>query len=350
MGVFKKGEHWYIDYYVKRRRKRKKVGPSKRLAEQALSEVQTRIFKQEHLGVFDEKKVLFKDFAKTYLEYVKANKSAGMHRNEKAYLDLQLTPAFGDRYLFEITREAIERVKQTLSEGRTPATVNRYLASLKHLLRKAVDWGYLKANPAVGVRKLKEPPGRVRYLSPAEVAKLLEVASPALRPIVVVALHTGMRQSEIFGLRWQDVDLTHGTVTVRRGKNNERRVIPMNATLLETMRALKKEAEGPYVFAGRFEGHRKAAAKTFGKAVTEAKLTDFRFHDLRHTFASYMMMRGCDVKTLQTLMGHKDITMTLRYSHLSPSHLRDSVQRLDTIWTPAPSTSDSKSSQVVVGK
>ncbi|MCI0530312.1 MAG: tyrosine-type recombinase/integrase [Nitrospira sp.] len=346
MGIYKKDKNWYIDYYFRGKRKRKKVGPSRKLAEQVLKDVQVKIIKREYLGVYDEKKILFEDFAKEYLEYVKANKSSGMADNEEGYLDTHLKPTFGRQYLYEITPQAIEKLKAELLEKLEPGTVNRYLACLKHMFRKAIEWGYLKANPANGVRKLKEPPGRLRYLAKTEVQKLLLACPPRLSPIVMTALHTGMRRNELLKLTWQNVDLDNRTIRVEKPKNNESRTIPMNETLFQAIRKLVKHPHSAIVFPSRGGRPYTDVPKTFRKAVETAKIEDFHFHDLRHTFASYMMMNGCDVKTLQELMGHKDIKMTMRYAHLSRDHVRQSVKVLDTIWTPDPNSRNTNQSQV----
>ena len=126
--------------------------------------------------------------------------------------------------------------------------MNRELALLKHLCTKAVEWGYLKANPLKSVKFLKEPPGRLRYLTREEMDPLLDACSPHLRPIVVTALNTGMHKSEILGLTWQDIDFGARTITVRQTKNNEPRVIPMNRTLYEELRQLPHYLHSAYVF------------------------------------------------------------------------------------------------------
>lgn len=334
MAIFQKGKNWYIDYYFKGRRKRKKVGLSKKLAAQALKDVQVRIFKREYMGAYEEKKILFEDFAKEYLEYVRANKSSGMVRNEEGYINYQLIPALGGQYLFEIMPQAIEKLKASLLLKITPATVNRYLACLKHMFRKAVEWGYLKTNPVKGVRFLKEPPGRLRYLRADEVEALLSACPAHVRPIVVTALNTGMRKGEILNLKWAQVDLKNRKIMVTNSKNNEARVIPVNETLHRELSRLQRKLQSDYVFSdgkGRPFGDIK---KGFSSALKRIGIKDFRFHDLRHTFGSQLVMQGVDLRTVQQVMGHKEIKMTVRYSHLSPEHIQEAMEKLDLVWTP----------------
>jgi len=334
MGVYKKGKNWYIDYYLKGRRKRRKIGPSKKLAQQVLQDVRVKIAKGEYLGVYDEKKILFEEFSQQYLAYSKANKAESTYQRRDRFNISQLNSVFSGKYLFEITPRMIEEYKATRLEKVAPATVNRELACLKHMYTKAIEWDYIKANPVKMVKLLKEPPGRMRYLKPEEVKKLLEACHGYLRSIVITALNTGMRRGEILTLRWIDVDLRNRKVTVRKPKNNEIRVIPINQTLYQELLNLSGQSDGEYVFTngdGRPFGDIK---KGFLSALKRAGIEDFHFHDLRHTFGSHLVMQGVDLKTVQQLMGHKQIKTTMRYSHLSPEYVQEAIKRLDSVWTP----------------
>jgi integrase len=332
MGVFKKGKNWYIDYYVKGHRKRKKIGPSKKLAEQVLKDVQTKIAKKEYLGILEEKKILFEDFAQQYLEYAKANKAQSTFRRDQVSVD-HLVQAFKGKYLFEIAPEIIEKYKVSRLEKVEPAPINRELACLRHMYNKAIEWGYVKINPVKGIKRLKEPPGRLRYLKPEEVKKLLDACHGHIRPIVVTALNTGMRKGELLNLKWADIDFENKKITVVNSKNNESRVIPINQTLYDELLDLSKRSNGEYVFSERNGVPFRDIKKGFSAALKRAGIEDFRFHDLRHTFGSYLVMQGVDLRTVQQIMGHKDIKMTMRYSHLSPGHIQEAVKRLDALWT-----------------
>jgi len=279
MGIYKKGKTWYIDYYVKGQRKRRKIGPSKKLAEQVLQDVHLKIAKGEYLGVYDERKIPFEDYAEQYLAYSKDNKARSTYVRRDKVSVAHLTAAFEGRYLFDITPRLIENYKAKRLEKVSPATVNRELACLKHMYNKAIEWGYVKTNPVKSVRLLKEPPGRLRYLRPEEVKKLLDACNGYLKSIVITALNTGMRKGEVLAQRFGDIK------------------------------------------------------KGFSLALKRAKITDFHFHDLRHTFGSHLVMQGIDFKTVQQVMGHKNIKMTMRYSHLSPEYVQQAIERLDNVWT-----------------
>lgn len=146
-------------------------------------------------------------------------------------------------------------------------------------------------------------------------------------PFVVFALHTGLRQAEQFGLRWENVDFENKTITIPRFKNGEARRVPMNQSVIELLLQEKSRSD-----AGGF------TQRTFRPAVEAAGVENFTWHDLRHTFASRLVMKGVDLRTVQELLGHKSIAMTLRYAHLSPGHLAEAVQRLSLGSTPPPSS------------
>ena len=340
MSVFQKGQNWYIDYYIKGQRKRKKIGPSKKLAVQVLKDVHVKIAKREYLGVHEEKKIIFEDFAKQYLEYSKANKSSSSNKRDHVALNPNLIPVFKGMYLFEITAPMIEKYKADRLKKVEPATVNREMACLRHMFTKAISWGYIKGSPLTEVKKLKEPPGRVRYLTPEEIDCLFAAidqlsggSGTYLKPIVIMALNTGMRKGEILGLKWRDLDIEGRKITIMKSKNNEVRTIPINDTLYVELKKLSRNVHSAYVFSHSNGEAFGSVRKSFERAVEEAGIEDFTFHDLRHTFASHLVMSGCDLRSVQQLMGHKDIKMTMRYSHLSKEHLQDAVAKLDSRWT-----------------
>jgi len=340
MAIYQKGKNWYIDYYFKGRRKRKKVGPSKKLAETVLGDVQVKIAKREYLGILEEKKILFEDFIETYKEYSKANKARNSYERDLTSLN-SLKPVFGSLFLFEITPQAVEEYKaKRLQEGVTPATINREVSCLKHIFNKAIEWGVVSKNPVKGVRLLKEPPGRIRYLEVDEVERLLTAidsipkgAGRYLKPIVIIALNTGLRKQEILKLKWKNINFNERKITVERTKTNDIRTIPMNETIYQELRKMPRHIESEYVFCNKQGVPYGNVRKSFESALEAAKIKDFRFHDLRHTFASHLVMNGSDIRTVQQLMGHKEIKMTMRYSHLSKAHLQDAVGKLDNLWT-----------------
>jgi integrase len=202
-------------------------------------------------------------------------------------------------------------------------------------LTKAVEWGYLKSNPAKSVKLLKEPPGRLRYLEVEEIERLItncdDPQVPYLRSIVVTALHTGMRLGEILGLEWEHIDLKQRFISITKTKNNERKTIPINDVLYEELNRLPRHLASSYLFCHPDGARILRIDRSFHRAMRAAGIEEFRFHDLRHTFASHLAIRGVPLETIGALLGHKDPKMTKRYAHLSPTTLKQAVHALQDL-------------------
>jgi len=185
---------------------------------------------------------------------------------------------------------------------------------------------------------LKEEGRRLRYLSKEEMRRLIDACPPHLKPIVILALNTGMRRKEILSLRWDQVNFKTGYIYLEKTKTGEKRQIPMNQTTYRLMFHLKmkNQLKSPYVFFQKDKMERyvpyKEVKRSFSSACKKAGINDFRFHDLRHTFASQLVMAGASLKVVQELLGHKDITMTLRYAHLSPDYRKAAIDLLDNFF------------------
>jgi len=282
---------------------------------------------------------LFEDIAAEYLQYYQANRRPrSVERHQMAFQALK--PFFAGHRLADISPFLIEKYKRSRKEqGRSEVTINRELAFLKNLFTMAMTWGKASENPVKQVRFFREDNGRTRFLTDEEEARLLACCSPSLRPLVITALHTGFRKSELLSLTWQDVDFQRRMITVRASyaKNGETRSIPMTVTVTTTLRALKGEGEPSVSVFRTHEGTPyRHIAKVFGAACRRAGLTDVTFHDLRHTFASRLVMAGVDLPTVQALMGHKTIAMTMRYTHLAPGHKRTAIAVLDRVQEKVP--------------
>jgi len=338
----------------------------------------------------------FSDLAKKYLEYCKPQKDY----KTKAGRIATLCRTFGEMKLIDITLESLETYqaqrqtepKQAKREGAEPgalvkaATVNRELAALKNMFTKAEEWGLIPDTALRIARKVKltkENNARSRFLSIDEAGSLVNSCSNGLRDLVIFALNTGCRKSEILSLTWQHVDLKHGFIRIADSKNGETRdiainptlavmfkgivrrvgiepeeindipetatleetikgviyridnrlgvsrVIPAKASLEKILRIVLQHVGSPYVFNNPDTGTRYQDVKrSFSTACRAAGLSDFNFHDLRHTFASHLVMNGVDMTTVSRLLGHKTLTMTNRYSHLAPGHLQRAVDVL----------------------
>ncbi len=222
---------------------------------------------------------------------------------------------------------------------RSPSTVLRYVAALSHVFTVAMrEWGWCDDTPVRKVTKPKEPRGRVRFLSDEERAKLLtacqESRNPCLYDVAVLALCSGMRKSEILNIKWADVDFNRRMITLHETKNGERRGVPLVGLALERLqeRSRIRRLDNPYVFPAppRYGEDPKHIdiQSAWDWAVARAEIKDFRFHDLRHSAASYLAMNGATVAELAEILGHKTLQMVKRYAHLSGAHTSGVLERM----------------------
>ena len=269
-------------------------------------------------------------FAEAVERYAKAQARRKSIVNVKRHLNAMKLHFGADTPLSKITGAKISawkdaRLGAICLQTKRPysaAAVNRPLAALRHLLRLARDeWEVLDAVPKI--RTEREPQGRMRWLEPDEEARLLDACAAAknaeLLPLVTLAIETGARRGELLGLTWDRVDMTRGVIRLEETKSGKRRDVPMRQSVYNTLAALPEPHEGR-VFRTR------SIRNAYERAVVRAKLSaPLRFHDLRHSFASWFVMRGGRVQALQAILGHADIKMTLRYAHLAPDHLRNEM-------------------------
>jgi len=283
--------------------------------------------------------ITFAEFAQKYLEYARRNKRS-WQRDEQ--LIANLSRVFGSKRLAEIRSLDVEQYKLMRCETAQPATVNREVALLKHMFNLGIQWEYTLDNPTRGVKLLREDNIVERILSPEEEERLLAEAHADLKPVLTTAVNTGMRLGELLALTWAEVDLTQRLITVRHTKNGRLRRLPINDGLLEALKALHgKSSKAEYVFRSPRNGNRRKSVRTaFEAATRRAGFSKLRFHDLRHTFATRLVAAGVDIVTVKELMGHRDISMTMRYAHSAPERSLDAVRRLEhykvlqfVVWT-----------------
>ena len=335
MGIFQRGENWFVDYRIHGQRKREKIGPSKKLAEEVLHKRLIQIAENRYLDIKREDKIKFSDFADLYLHnHSRPNKKSW--RSTDNDLVKNLTAFFHDRFLHDITPMLVEQYKARRKNEVSHVTVNRSLSCLRCMFNKAIAWGKTKENPVKQVKFLREENKRTRFLEKEEISRLLAQCSERLNAVVMVTLNTGMRKNEVANLKWRDIDFARGVITLLETKNGEKRHIPMNSACREALTGTEKHPSSEHVFCEP-NGEPYNFRKAFDTALKRAGISNFRFHDLRHTFASHLVMAGVDLNTVRELLGHKDISLTIRYSHLSPSHKAQAVEilakKLDTFWT-----------------
>jgi integrase len=269
------------------------------------------------------------------------------------------------RPMVEFTAWIIEKWRTArLKAGKAPATINRDLAALGSLFSRALEWSLIDAHPLATVKQLQEPDGRVRWLSDDEEDRLraaldarearertarananawratrryelMPVLDQAayvdhLQPMVLLSLNTGLRQGETFKLRWDAVDLDRAVLTVRGATAKSRKVrhIPLNDEALAALTQWRKQTPGEFVFPGRAGSHVTEIKTAWANLLDQAKVTDFTWHDMRHHFASKLAMAGVALNDIRELLGHADLTMTIRYAHLAPAHKALAVAKL----------------------
>ncbi len=331
MGVYKVGNKYYIDFYVDGRRVRKPVG-SKRDAENALSALKADILRGEYRFKKD-RKIRFEDFAKEYLEYAKTNKRS-WSRDESSLK--RLLPFFKDMLLSKIAVRHIEEYKRMRLDKVKTGTINRELASLKHMFTIAEKLGkFDDKNPVKQVKFFQERQFVMKILDREEINRLIDAAADHLKPILIIAVSTGMRKGEIFNLRWSDIDFVDHYIHIKKTKSNVMRKVPMNAVVAATLKNMERKSE--FIFPSSWSKKHKhimEVFRLFKAACKKAGIRDLRFHDLRHTAATLMVTGGIPLVTVSQILGHATIHMTMKYAHPTPEDKRKAVNVLASIFEP----------------
>ena len=295
-------------------------------AKKWIQNTESAIREGRHFKTSVSKQKTLKDLIKRYVADVLPTKPRSMNAQGRQlkWWEKEL----GMLSLAEITPPILAEKRDLLARDRAPATVVRYMAALSHAFTiGANEWEWIQDNPMRRVRKPKEPRGRIRFLDESERERLLHACENSsysqLYPVVVLALSTGMRQSEILNLTWKDIDLDRGYIVLLETKNGEPRSVPLVGLARSLLRNASKvrRIDSNLVF----PSNRNPAVPIFirtpwGKAVKAAEVDDFRFHDLRHSAASYLAMNGASLIEIADILGHKTLQMVRRYAHLSEQH------------------------------
>lgn len=335
MGLIKRGQKWYIQLRHNSRLVRIATGTNnKKLAQEIEAKTRIELVEGKYFDKGQGDKKTFQDMAVKYMTEYAIKKAVRSKLRDGVSLK-HLLPEFGDKYLSQIAPNQIARYKvKRGQEGASPKSINHELGFCKHAFNVAVkEWEWVKDNPFIKVSAEKLPQPRVRYLTREEFDRLYQICDDWLKTIIQIAVHTGMRQDNILSLTWQQVDLNRGIITLEHTKNGERLGLPMNYTVKNLLKELNKvrHINSPYIFHNS-TGNRISASTVqhgFHRVCKKVGIQDFRFHDLRHTFASWLIQGGVDLYRVQRLLGHKTGEMTRRYAHLAPDNLRDGVTILD---------------------
>lgn len=296
-----------------------------------------------------------------FLQHRKSGKKGIDHINRC------FTKPFGDMALIDFTPSFVDQWRtQRLQKGLSTETVNRDLATFKAALSKAVLWGLIETHPLEKLRLLKsDRSGKVRFLSSNEEKCLREAIihresiikakrdssnqwhqergyelrenlnqytfADHLRPMILLSMNTGLRRGEIFSLKWENINFDHAVLTIEGSyaKSGKTRHIPLNSEALQVLKSWQAQNHSYELVFHNKDGERfDNIKKSWTKILETAKIKNFRWHDLRHHFASRLVMAGVDLNTVRELLGHSDMSMTLRYAHLAPEHKANAVEKL----------------------
>ena len=360
-GIFKyvgrNGESYGIDYYAGGKKHREIIGSLLTEAQEKLAELRKSARDGGYMSLAARRKFTFDQLAKEYEEKQKGE--TYFDKTRKYYVPIIKT-FFGNKRLYQISPLDVESYKKQRKETPTRAkkprsdvAVNRELETLRHIFNKAVDWGFMEKNPFDKFRDpilFKEDENRVRYLTEDEIKRLFAVLGEEkpkdkkhpeekikpyqyLENIVRAALLTGLRRGDLLSLKWADVDLEKGVLFFNeQKKRNKRRIKVLNSDMINLLKSVPR-GESETIFSGPDAKPLKDVKRSFRTTLKRAGIRDFHLHDLRHTSASYMVMRGASLKSVQEHLGHTSLTMTQRYAHLSPEFQRAEVERLSGVFS-----------------
>lgn len=353
MGVFKrknkdrvKGDTWYVDFYDPRgRRVIKAIGPSKREAEAYLGKVRASIRERRFFDIKQESKVTFDELVNQYIPKIQEQK---FYQNSLRYMIPILKVYFGKKFLSEIDYKMLEDFrderKKTPTQHnteRSDRTVNIEMAFLRRIFKKALKWGMLERSPFEQGEDLfyKNTIRRERALTEDEVKRLIEscptkACNGYLKPMVITAIYTGLRKSDIFNLKWPSVDLEKGVIQLVEAKTGKTRNIVLNRDMITLLQSLP--VKGEYIFPNKNGKPFRDVKKSFLRALKKAgiKQSEDRrqkivFHTLRHTCVSLLTERGADTTMVKNYVAHASEEMTKHYTHLSAEYARKTAEILN---------------------
>ena len=305
----------------------------KKLAQEYEDKLKERLWRQTRLG--DKALYTWPHAANRYLNEIH-HKSKGEQKKDKSKI-LWLTKNLGDIILEDITLDIIQELIDKLAKNRKPATVNRYLSVLRAVLRKAAyKWQdknkHFWLSKAPKIEELDEENHRVRWITVEQADKLLEVAPLHLKPAIAFSLATGLRISNAIQIEWSQIDEEncHAWIHADQAKAKKPIAIPLNDTAMEILKT-QKGKHPSRVFTYRGKPFKRPDTKTWRKCLADAGIENFRWHDLRHTWASWHVQNGTSLPVLKELGGWSSYTMVERYAHLSGDRLKSAAKKVDPL-------------------
>ena len=336
MGLYKRGSVWWMGFTHRGRQYRQSTETEDRkLAIRIFDKLKGEIAEGKWFEQPQGERCTFKDLTDKYMaEYSAVNKAESSQRRDKSLFN-HLNEAFGHYDLTEITPAMISDYKvQRRGEGVSPRTINYELTVMSHVFTIAMtEWQLTVDNPVKRVRKERINNKLERWLTTEEEAKLLKASPQWIQDIIVFAINTGMRQSEILDLKWGQIDMDRRTLTISEQKNRSIDTLPLNGSAMKILAARYREGVNldRYVFPNGCR-HRIVASnlmRAYRQAVEKAGIAKIRFHDLRHTFASRLVQNGADLFAVQKLGRWKNTSMVMRYAHHYTESLRATIEMMD---------------------
>jgi integrase len=327
MALYKRGKFWWININHRGKRIQQTTGTEDKIAAQQYHDK----FKAELWKVCklqEKPKKAWKEAVVRWFSEMQHKRSLYDDRLHVKWLDKYL----GNFYLVDITKDIVDEIaKKKEAEGVKPATVNRMMALVRAILRKAAnEWEWIDKVPLVRMRRVESK--RIRWITREEALQLLAVLPPHLSAMTAFSLATGLRQSNVTGLRWQEVDLVrrHALIHPDQAKMKKAIPVPLNEDAIDVLRS-QLGGHNEYVFT--YQGKRiiQCSTKAWRAALKRAGIKNFRWHDLRHTWASWHVQSGTSLQELQVLGGWASFDMVLRYAHLSSDHLRTAAERVSVL-------------------
>ena len=306
-----------------------KTFPNKKLANQFSLQVEGNLKTQLALGGKSNTKI-FREVSKHYRidRYKDIISTPVPYESRIRYWD----DLFGEKKIIDITKKDISKGLKELPTRLSNASINKFKGAVSAVLSYACREYDLPDNPVRHIRSLTEPVGRIRFLSNNERKRLYEACKASkwtkLYLLILMAITTGSRKGELINLRWSDIDLDRQTAYIETTKNGQPKVMPLTDDVVAELNTFS-DKETEFIFNSELKPDRPMCfTKQWKKALKEAEIEDFRFHDLRHTTASYLAQNGCSLLEIAEVLGHKRIQVTKRYAHLCIDHKAKLINRV----------------------
>jgi integrase len=336
LSVYKRGKVYWYEFWFRGQRIRESSGLTNKVAAQQAEAIRKAGLAEGRAGIAAPRPVVnFGDFVRNEFLPWAENQYQAHPRTYERYRESTkpLLASLEKLSLDGVSIAQVEKFKVSRSSEVMPATVNRDLAVLRLILNLAIRKEYIVKNPVQGVEFLDEGPGQMRIVSHQEQKKYMAAASPLLRDVATLIVETGMRPEEVFTIRKENVHLQRSYLFIPSGKTRfARRNIQLTDASMKVLKRRLAKAKGAYLFPRRGDSDQPLTTvrKAHYAALSTAAIkSPFRLYDFRHTFGSRTAMAGVDLPTLKELMGHSDISTTMRYVHPTPEHKREAVRKLE---------------------